>query len=154
MLHKQHQDPAVREEVGKKGKSMPGVPRIRSDIDFLLFFPPQRWALSNICEPFPSPCAGPTPAVPNSNFQVCLQSSPTHSPGQMDQGLFSARDRAQGYLGTWSIIALQSLPAALKISTPPQHADTPIFIQKCILEAEAKSSTGHCGLKKEQLQGK
>lgn len=66
----------------------------------------------------------------------------------MDQGVFSSRDRAQGYLGTWSIIALQSLPAALKIPTPPQHADTPIFIQKCILEAEAKSSTGGCGLKK------
>lgn len=54
--------------------------------------------------------------------------------------MFSARDIAQGYLGTWSIIALQSLPAALKISTPPQHADTPVFIQKCILEAEAVAS--------------
>lgn len=89
------------------------------------------------------------PAVPNSNIRGCLQSSLTHtSPGQMDQEVFSTSDRAQGYLGTWSIIALRSLPAALKISTPPQHPDTPIFIQKCISEAEAKSSTRCCGLKK------
>lgn len=37
MLHEQHQDPAVGVEVGKKGKLMPGVPRIRSEI----FFPPE-----------------------------------------------------------------------------------------------------------------
>lgn len=87
--------------------------------------------------------------MPNSNIWDCLQSSPTHtSPGLKDQGVFSTSDRAQGYLGTWSIIALQSLPAALKISTPPQHTNTPVFIQKCILEAEATSSTGCCGLKK------
>lgn len=63
----------------------------------------------------------------------------------MDQGVFLASDRALGYLGTWSIIALQSLPAALKISTPPQLTDTPILIQKCVL---AERSTGCCGLKK------
>lgn len=96
-----------------------------------------------------SPGLTGAPAVPDSKIQVFLQISPTHSsPGQMGQGVFSASDRAQGCWGTWSIIALQSLPAALKISTPPQHADTPFFIQKCILEAEDKSSSGGCGLKK------
>ena len=79
----------------------------------------------------------------------CLQSSPTRtSPGKTDHAAFSAGARAQGYLGTWSVIALRSLPAALKISTPPQHTGTPIFIQKCIWEAEAKTSTGCCGLEK------
>lgn len=89
------------------------------------------------------------PAVPNPNISGCLRSSPTHaSRGQTDHKAFSASARARGYLGTWSVIALQSLPAALKISTSPQHAGTPIFIQKCIWEAEAKTSTGCCRLEK------
>lgn len=155
MLHLQHQDLSVSVERGKKGfHAWNPKDKIRDNFFFPKVSFVQHLGAILFHVDAGSRARGPSglpqaPAVPNPNISGCLRSSPTHaSPGQTDRKAFSASARARGYLGTWSVIALQSLPAALKISTSPQHAGTPIFIQKRIWEAEAKTSAGCCGLEK------